>query len=142
MKTEKRKQIKVKTTVYASAEEAWRIWTEPEHVKQWNYASEDWHTPSAVNDLSPGGTFSFRMEARDGSEGFDFAGTYDAVEPHQCIAYTLDDGRRVEVKFVEKVNTTDVIETFEPETTFSEEFQKQGWQSILDNFKKYAEKEL
>jgi uncharacterized protein YndB with AHSA1/START domain len=132
-------KITVETTVNAPVEQAWKFWTEPEHITQWNAASEDWHSPSAMNDLKPGGKFSARMEARDGSTGFDFEGTYDEVKTHERIAYTMGDGRKVNVVFAANGDQTHIKETFDAEQTHSNEMQRAGWQSILDNFKKYAE---
>ena len=107
---------------------------------QWNSASPDWHTPRAENDLRTGGKFSSRMEAKDGSFGFDFGGTYDEVRPHEYIAYTLGDGRRVSITFTSNGNETHISETFEAESMNPVEMQRNGWQAIMDNFRKYAEK--
>ena len=131
--------IKVETTVNAPVEKVWKLFTTPEDITQWNHASDEWHSPKAENDLQPGGKFSYRMEAKDGSFGFDFAGTYDAVRPYEYIQYTLDDGRIVKVDFRANGDTTEIVEVFEAEQTHSEELQRGGWQAILDNFKKYAE---
>ncbi len=106
---------------------------------QWNNASDDWHTPKATNDLRVGGAFASRMEAKDGSVGFDFGGTYTKVMPHALIAYVMDDDRAVSVIFEQRGKATQITETFEAEKTNSAEMQRQGWQAILDNFKKYAE---
>lgn len=131
--------IMVATTINAPAEKVWACWTTPEDIMQWNNASDDWHTPAAANDLQVGGAFSFTMAARDGSFSFDFCGVYDAVEPHQRIAYTMSDGRRVEVLFSKNGDTTQVTESFEAEDENSHEMQRAGWQAILDNFKKHVE---
>ena len=131
--------ITIQTVVNAPVEKVWAYWTEPQHITRWNAASDDWHTPFAENDLRPGGKFSSRMEAKDGSFGFDFGGTYDAVEEHKYIEYTIGDGRKVEVHFSNEGIATTVVENFEAETTNSEEMQRTGWQSILDNFKRYTE---
>lgn len=131
--------ITVPITVHAPVEKVWKCWTTPEDIMKWNSASDDWHTPSATIDLKEGGTFTSRMEAKDGSAGFDFAGTFTKVAPHKIIEYTTSDGRTVSVTFESKADTTHVTETFMAETENSLEMQKQGWQSILDNFKKYAE---
>lgn len=131
--------ITVETTVQVPADKAWLYWTEPEHITKWNTASDDWHTPSATNDLREGGSFTSRMEAKDGSIGFDFGGTYTKVTPHEHIAYTMDDGRNVTVTFTEQNGETHIVETFDPEQENSIEMQQQGWQAILDNFKTYAE---
>jgi uncharacterized protein YndB with AHSA1/START domain len=131
--------ITVEATVNAPIEKVWKYWTEPQHVKNWNAASVDWHTTRAENDLRVGGNFTFRMEAKDGSFGFDFGGTYDAVRENEYIEYTLGDGRKVKTYFMNENNATKVVETFDAENTHPVEFQKAGWQAILDNFKKYSE---
>ena len=115
------------------------IFTTPTDITKWNQASDDWHSPSAENDLRPGGEFSYRMEAKDGSSGFDFGGVYDEVITNKRIAYTLGDGRKVEVNFTSKGDSTGVVETFEAEATNPIELQRGGWQAILDNFKRYVE---
>lgn len=132
--------ITVETTVNAPVEKVWRLWTEPEHIRNWNNASDDWHTPQAVNDLRTGGHFSFTMAAKDGSFSFDFAGVYDDVVENQRIAYTIGDGRKVEVLFRGTGGQTRITETFEAENINSRDMQRDGWQAILDNFKRYAER--
>jgi uncharacterized protein YndB with AHSA1/START domain len=139
METAAKTIITVETTVKAPAEKVWKYWTGPEHITKWNNASDDWHTPSAKNDLRAGGRFSSRMEAKDGSFGFDFGGVYDEVKTNQLIVYTLDDGRKVKIIFTSLGNETKVTETFESEGTHSIEMQKDGWQAIVNNFKKYTE---
>ena len=132
--------ITVNTIVNAPIEKVWDCWTAPAHIVKWNAASDDWHTPRAENDLRTGGKFLARMEAKDGSFGFDFEGIYDEVIPNQTIAYHMSDGRKVKVEFVQKSeNETEVIETFDPESENSLEMQRDGWQAILNNFKKYIE---
>lgn len=131
--------ITVEATVNAPIEKVWNFWSAPEHITKWNSASDDWHTPRAENDLRTGGKFSSRMEAKDGSFGFDFGGVYDNVQTHKLIEYTMGDGRKVSIKFSGEGNETKVVETFDAESTHSLEMQKTGWQSILDNFKKYTE---
>ena len=131
--------ITIKTTVNAPVEKVWKIWNAPEHIVKWNSASDDWHTPKAQNDLRPGGRFTARMEAKDGSMGFDFFGVYDVVRPNEKIGYTIGDGRKVDIYFRRNGEATDIEETFETEKTNPEEMQRGGWQAILDNFKKYAE---
>jgi uncharacterized protein YndB with AHSA1/START domain len=131
--------ITIETTVNAPVEKAWKSWNEPEHITKWNFASDDWHTPYAKTELRPGGNFSARMEAKDGSMGFDFHGVYDEVVEHKIIRYTMGDGRKVRVDFTPKENSTHIVESFEAEETHSLEMQKGGWQAILDNFKKYTE---
>ena len=132
-------KISIKAIINASIDNIWKLWTEPEHIKKWNMASDDWHTTESLNDLRIGGKFSSRMEAKDGSMGFDFYGIYDDVINHQYIAYTLGNGRKVEFNFKDKSGKTEVVQMFEAESENSIEMQKEGWQSILDNFKVYAE---
>ena len=140
METQEKTRITVANTIDAPVEKVWEFWTKPEHITKWNHASDDWHSPRAQNDLRVGGSFSARMEAKDGSMGFDFGGVYDAVRENEQIAYTMGDGRQVEVHFSKDGNGTRVEETFDAETTNSVELQKSGWQMILDNFKAYSEK--
>ena len=132
-------KITVQTTVEAPIEKTWALWTEPEHIMQWNNASDDWHTPHAENDPRTGGKFLSRMEAKDGSFGFDFEGVYDEVIPQKSISYTLPDGRAVNIQFASKDDLTTVTETFDPETVNSHDLQRTGWQAILDNFKRHVE---
>ena len=132
-------KITVETTVNAPVEKVWKSWGEPEHIKNWCAASEDWHAPKAENDLRTGGKFSTRMEAKDGSFGFDFGGIYDNVKKNELIEYTIGDGRKVQVTFSPSGDQTKIVETFDAETTNSVEMQRGGWQAILDNFKKYTE---
>ena len=139
METSGKTLITIQTQVKAPVEKVWEYWTSPVHIVKWNSASEDWHTPRAENDLRTGGRFSSRMEARDGSFGFDFGGVYDIVETHKRIEYTLEDDRKVRIHFTSNGDTTEVIESFEAESTNPVEMQRSGWQSILDNFKKYTE---
>lgn len=131
--------ITIEATIEAPIEKVWETWTKPEHITQWSFASEDWFTPKAENDLRPGGKFSTRMEAKDGSFGFDFEGTYDEVTDHKLISYSLEDGRKVKIEFEEKGDQTLVKEIFDAETENPVEMQKAGWQAILNNFKKYTE---
>lgn len=139
METTQKTAITVEATINAPVEKVWKLWTEPLHIMRWNNASDDWHTPRAENELYKNGKFVIRMEAKDGSAGFDFGGTYTEVRPLERIAYTMDDGRKVSVTFAARENTTFLIETFEAEETNSIEVQQKGWQAILDNFKKYVE---
>jgi uncharacterized protein YndB with AHSA1/START domain len=132
-------KITVEATVNAPIEKVWKSWIEPDHIVKWNYASDDWHSPWAKADFREGGSFSARMEAKDGSMGFDFGGVYDVIRPNEYIEYTIGDGRKVQVTFTKQGNATKVVETFEAENTHPVEFQKAGWQAILDNFKKYTE---
>lgn len=131
--------ITVETVVNAPVEKTWELWTEPRHIEKWNAASDDWQSRNATNDLRMGGSFSCRMEAKDGSMGFDFAGVYDEVDRHKLIRYTMEDGRKVKVSFRPEGNRTRVVETFDPEGTNPAEMQRAGWQAILDNFRKYAD---
>jgi uncharacterized protein YndB with AHSA1/START domain len=114
-------------------------WTAPEHITKWNFASDDLHSPKAENDLRVGGKYSARMEAKDGSMGFDFGGVYDDVKENELIEYTLGDDRKVVVRFTPIGNETKVVETFDAELSNSIELQKGGWQAILVNFRKYVE---
>lgn len=139
MDTTNQVNITVETIVNAPVETVWKAWTTPEHIVKWNNASEDWHTPKVENDLRAGGKFLSRMEAKDGSFGFDFAGIYDEVKTNELISYTLGDDRKVSISFSGNGNTTKIAETFEAESTNPVEMQKGGWQAILDNFKKYTE---
>jgi uncharacterized protein YndB with AHSA1/START domain len=136
-----KQKITVETTVNAPIEKVWEYWNEPRHITKWNNASPDWHSPTSTNDLKVGGKFMTRMEAKDGSEGFDFTGTYTKVDKFKKIEYTMDgeDERKVEVFFEPGSNTTKITETFESEEINPIEMQKAGWQSIMDNFKKYIE---
>ena len=139
METQERAIITVQANVQAPIEKVWDYWSRPEHITKWNHASDDWHSPFAENDLRTGGKFLARMEAKDGSYGFDFGGVYDEVEEHRHIAYTMGDGRKVNVNFTSHGNATEITESFEAENTHSLEMQKSGWQAILDNFKNYTE---
>ncbi|WP_186758039.1 SRPBCC family protein [Echinicola salinicaeni] len=132
-------KITIKTTINAPIEKVWVYWTEPEHITNWNAATDEWHCPSANNDLRKGGTFTSRMEAKDGSMGFDFSGVYLDVVQGELIAYDLDDGRNVKLNFVKEGNKTIIEEIFQPESSNPLEMQRAGWQAILDNFKKYVE---
>ncbi len=131
--------ITIETKVNAPVEKVWEIWNSPEHIINWNSASDEWHTPSAKNDLRVGGKLISRMEAKDGSAGFDFVGVYDEIIPQELIVYTLEDGRYVKVSFTGNESATKIVESFEAESHHSIEMQKGGWQAILDNFKKYVE---
>jgi len=139
METPEKIKIAVEVFVNAPLDKVWECWTDPKHIVNWNFASDDWHTPKTENDLRPGGKFTARMEAKDGSYGFDFEGTYDEVIEKEIIAYTLGDGRAVVIKFTDTGNETHVAETFEGEDVNPVEMQREGWQSILNNFKKYTE---
>lgn len=133
------KAIEVAAIVNAKKEKTWKYWTETNHIKNWNFASDEWHCPNAESDLREGGRFTSRMEAKDGNMGFDFGGQFTKVIPNNLLEYTLDDGREVSVIFVDKEGQTEIVETFQPENQNSLELQRQGWQAILDNFKDYVE---
>lgn len=139
MATGNNTKITVQGTVKAPAANVWKLWTSPEHITKWNSPSDDWHTPRAENDLRVGGKFLSRMEAKDGSFGFDFAGVYDEVENNKRIAYSMDDGRKVEIDFIDKGGETDIITVFDAENENPVDMQRDGWQAILDNFIRYAE---
>jgi len=142
METKNRTAITVETTLQAPVKKAWQFFTEPEHITQWCQASDDWHAPSAENDVRTGGKFKTTMAAKDKSMQFDFGGVYTNVQPEKLIEYTMDDGRRVKVVFTSQGNTTKVTETFEAEDTNSIDMQRGGWQAILDNYKKHTETKL
>lgn len=133
------KKIVVSTIVKAKIEKVWDAWTHPQHITQWNFANDDWCCPSAKNDLKPGGNFSWRMEAKDGSLGFDLEGTYDQIREHERILYNLSDGRMVDLQFNPIGDEVILSQAFEAENENSEEDQRAGWQAILNNFKKYVE---
>ncbi|MGL9622214.1 SRPBCC family protein [Bradyrhizobium sp. U531] len=131
-------RITVETSVAAPIDRVWQAYTTPADIVKWNAASDDWHTTKATVDLRNGGAFSSRMEAKDGSMGFDFAGTYTEIVEHKRIAYAFGD-RKAEVEFVPGPNGVVVRVAFDGETTHSEEQQRSGWQAILDSFKRYVE---
>jgi uncharacterized protein YndB with AHSA1/START domain len=132
-------RITVTAVIKLPVEKVWELWTQPQHIMNWNFASDDWQTSRAENDLRVGGKFLSHMEAKDGSFGFDFSGEYNSILPHKFIGYILDDNRSVGIIFAPKGNETEVVESFDPENVHPAELQKAGWQSILNNFKKYAE---
>jgi uncharacterized protein YndB with AHSA1/START domain len=131
--------ITIKTAVAAPVAKVWAAFTEPEHITKWAFAAPDWEAPHAENDVRVGGKFLTRMQAKDGSAGFDFSGTYTAVKEGELIAYEMADGRKVEAQFVATPEGVIVTQSFDPENQNSEEMQRQGWQAILDNFKTYTE---
>lgn len=137
--TDSKTKVTINATINAPVEKVWTVWNEPQHIMQWNSASDDWHSPRAENDLRNGGTFNYRMEARDGSFGFDFAGVYDEVVPNERISYTMGDSRTVTNIFTPKDGGTEITSTFEAESENPVEMQRDGWQAILNNFKKYTE---
>lgn len=132
-------KITVKATISAPLNKVWTIYTSPEHITKWNFASDDWHCPSAMNELKAGGKYSARMEAKDGSFGFDLNATYNEVINQQVIDMVLEDGRQAVTEFQFIDGKTEVITQFDPESQNPEEMQKEGWQAILNNFKKYVE---
>ena len=131
-------KITVETIVAAPIDRVWQAYTNPDDIRQWNAASDDWHTTAATVDLREGGHFASRMEAKDGSAGFDFAGTYTKIVPHERIEYEFGD-RTAQVEFTQLPQGVQVRVTFDAETTFSPEQQRQGWQAILDNFARHVQ---
>ena len=132
-------KIKIEATVSADIKKVWEYWTKPEHITKWNFASDDWHCPMAENDLKIGGKFNSRMEAKDGSFGFDFWGIYDEIVEHKKIVYTMGDGRQSTTNFKQIGDKTTITTLFDAEKENPVEMQKDGWQAILNNFKKYVE---
>lgn len=132
-------KITVSTTVRADIERVWNCWTQSEHVMKWNFASDDWECPRAENNLVQGGMFSFTMAAKDGSVSFDFKGTYTNIILHEKIEYGMEDGRTVQILFTPIEDGVEIVETFDAENENPIEMQKDGWQSILNNFTKYVE---
>lgn len=133
------KIVVVETVVHKYVEQVWEFWTTPEHISNWNFATPEWHCPSAEHDLKVGGKLKYHMAAKDGSMAFDYEATFTKIIPNEHLEYRLDDGRNVSIKFLAEVGFTKVIESFEVEDENSIEMQRQGWQAILDNFKRYAE---
>jgi uncharacterized protein YndB with AHSA1/START domain len=132
-------KITVETTINAPVEKVWEFWNEPSHINNWCTATPEWHTINAANDLKAGGKFSSRMEAKDGSMGFEFGGIYDVVKTNEQINYTMGDSRTVDISFSKAGNGTKIVETFEAEDQNPVEMQQMGWQAILNNFKSYVE---
>lgn len=133
------KTITVETEINSPIEKVWRYYTEPKHITKWNNASSDWHTPWAKNDLKVGGNFTYRMESKETKEGFEFEGKYTEIKNHEIISYIMLDGRKAKIEFKQIENKTHVKISFDPENENSLEMQKNGWQTILNNFKKYVE---
>ena len=131
--------ITIETTIKAPVEKVWKYWTEPNHITRWCNASDDWQAPYAENDLRVDGKFKTTMAAKDGSASFDFEGVYTNVQQDKIIEYTISDGRKVKITFSSEGDQTKVVETFETENINPVEMQREGWQAILDNFKKYTE---
>lgn len=136
---EENNKLTVKVSIDSTLETVWNKWNNPKDITKWYNASDDWHTPTAENELKVGGKFNYRMEAKDGSFGFDFTGIYTEVKPQERTAILLGDGRKMNVVFESVNNKIIITENFEPENENSKELQQQGWQAILDNFKKYVE---
>jgi uncharacterized protein YndB with AHSA1/START domain len=136
---ENRQIIEVKATINAPLNQVWEKWTQAKHVIHWNFAHESWCCPSAEVDFKEGGSSNYRMEAKDGSFGFDLIAIFTAIIPQELIASSLEDGRKVEVKFASNGQQTILVQRFEPETENTLELQQQGWQAILDQFKRYCE---
>jgi uncharacterized protein YndB with AHSA1/START domain len=132
-------KITVEAETAVPVAKVWKAWNTPSDIMQWNTPDPSWHSTSSENDLRVGGKFKHRMEAKDGSFGFDFEGIYDTVELHQEITYTLGDGRQATTLFTVKNGKTHIVTTFDPETKNDPQFQQQGWQAILNNFIKYIE---
>jgi uncharacterized protein YndB with AHSA1/START domain len=132
-------KITIESIVKAGLDEVWEAWNNPAEIKQWNTAQDDWHTTESRVDLREGGSFSARMEAKDGSSGFDFEGTYTRVVPNRLIEFRMGDGREVSIEFEERADGVFVRETFDAETDNPPEVQRAGWQSILDNFARHVE---
>ena len=140
MRSNNKTELKVETVINAALPKVWECWVDPDHIVQWNHASDDWHSPSAENDLRIGGHFKAVMAAKDGSVSFDFGGVYTNIITHQLIEYTMSDGRKVKVTFEQLGYDVKVVELFDAENTHSQEQQINGWQAILDNFKIHVEK--
>lgn len=133
------KKVTVQTTVHAKPYKVWNCWTQPRHITKWNFASDDWHCPKAENEIRAGGKMNWRMEAKDGSFGFDFEAIYNEVKNQQKITYTMTDGRMAITDFEVMGDKTKVTTTFDAENQNPVDMQRDGWQSILNNFKKYVE---
>lgn len=131
--------ITVSIQTQTPVKKVWEYWTQPEYITQWNFASEDWSCPMAINPLNEGSEFNWRMEAKDGSFGFDFKGVYTSIIPLERIEYKMEDGRKVEISFKESNGITTVTEAFEPEGSNADEMQRNGWQAILNRFKSLVE---
>jgi uncharacterized protein YndB with AHSA1/START domain len=131
--------ITISTIIRVAKEKVWDCYTLPEHIIRWNFATPDWHCPAAHNNLTPGGTYHARMEAKDGSFAFDFKATYQQIIPYDSFQFVMDDGRKVHFSLEESEAGTIVNIAFDAENVNPLEMQRQGWQAILDNFKNYTE---
>ncbi len=134
-----KEKITIEAVLKAPIDHVWKLWTSPEHIVNWNFATEEWCCPAAVNELREGGEMNWRMESRDGSMGFDFTGTYRQIKVNELIAYEISDGRFVSIGFLRDGENVRMVEEFEAEDMNPIELQRAGWQAILDNFKRYAE---
>ncbi|MBL7883014.1 MAG: SRPBCC family protein [Bacteroidia bacterium] len=132
-------KISIHATIAADIKKVWEYYAQPEHIKKWNFATDDWQCPSASNDMRVGGKYSARMEAKDGSFGFDFEAVYDEIISGERFTYTMPDGRKVTVNFKSNSNQTEMIIEFDAENENPIELQRDGWQAILNNFKNYTE---
>jgi len=139
METATKTKITIQASIKAPVEKVWNLWTSTADIVKWSTPSPDWHTVRATHDLKEGGNFNYRMEAKDGSFGFDFGGVFDVLKKNELIEYTIGDGRKVVIHFTTKGDITDVVQTFEAESENPVEMQRAGWQAILDSFKNYAE---
>ncbi len=132
-------KITVQSNISAETKKVWDFYTNPEHITKWNFASDDWHCPKAENEMRVGGRYNSRMEAKDGSWGFDFEAIYDEVVDQKTFTYTMTDGRKATVEFEKNGSNTNVKVTFDAENENPVDMQRDGWQAILNNFKKYVE---
>lgn len=132
-------KITIESTIAADTKNVWDAYTSPSHITKWNFADDSWHCPRATNDLRVGGKYTARMEAKDGSFGFDFEAVYDEIVEGKKIVYTMPDGRQVITTFTQSDGKTEVVTTFDAENENPVDMQKMGWQSILNNFAKYVE---
>lgn len=133
-------KLTVKAEINSPIEKVWNAYTKPKHITQWNQASEDWCCPRAENDLKVSGKYNARMEAKDGSFGFDFEAVYDEVEPNKKLSYNMADGRNATTEFISEGNKTKISTTFDPENQNPIEMQQDGWQAIMNSFKNYVER--
>lgn len=139
MSTTEKTVLTISASINAPIARVWESWNEPKHIVNWAFASDEWHAPSSENDLREGGAFKTVMAAKDGSMAFDFHGTYDVVETHKHISYTLGDGRKVQTYFTNSEDGVFITQSFEAEDMNPLEMQQGGWQAILNNFKQYTE---
>lgn len=131
--------VTIENRIAKNIDQVWEMWTNPKHITGWNFASPEWHCPQAEHKLEIGCQLKYHMAAIDGSMSFDYVGTFTSITPNELLEYTLDDGRKVSIHFSEEGGVTKVVESFEVEDENTIEMQRQGWQAILNNFKKYVE---